>query len=145
MRRAIVAFVLALTLAVASVAYAAPATWTIDPGHSRVGFSIRHFFSKVPGSFTKFSGTVVYDPEKPAASTVNAEIEAASITTEGSPESVDGPKSLPSRRILNAVGAPFKRGHGGPAKPTCLSSPNASGRRPLRPSSPASRHSRTGA
>jgi len=81
MRRAIVAFVLALTLAVASVAYAAPATWTIDPGHSRVGFSIRHFFSKVPGSFTKFSGTVVYDPEKPAASTVNAEIEAASITT----------------------------------------------------------------
>lgn len=81
MRRAIVAFGLALTLAVASVAYAAPATWTIDPNHSQVGFSIRHFFTKVPGSFTKFSGTIVYDPEKPATSTVNAEIDAASITT----------------------------------------------------------------
>ena len=58
MRRSVAAFVLALSLVFASVAQAAPTTWTIDPNHSQVGFSIRHFFSKVPGSFTKYSGTI---------------------------------------------------------------------------------------
>src|SRR6185295_19482940 len=81
MRRSVVAVALALSLALASAAQAAPSTWTIDPNHSQVGFSIRHFFSKVPGTFTKYSGKIVYDPEKPAASTVKAEIVAASINT----------------------------------------------------------------
>jgi len=81
MRKAVVAFALALSLAVASAVQAAPSAWTIDPNHSQVGFSIRHFFSKVPGTFTKYSGTIVYDPEKPAASSVKAEIDAASIST----------------------------------------------------------------
>jgi polyisoprenoid-binding protein YceI len=81
MRRSVVAVVLALSLALASAAQASPATWTIDPAHSQVGFSIRHFFSKVPGSFTKYSGTIVYDAEKPASSSVKAEIEATSIST----------------------------------------------------------------
>jgi polyisoprenoid-binding protein YceI len=81
MRRFFAAFVLALSLALAPAAQAAPATWTIDPAHSQVGFSIRHFFSKVPGSFTKYSGTIIYDAEKPASSSVKAEIEATSITT----------------------------------------------------------------
>ena len=81
MRRAFAAVSLALVFALAGQAKAAPQTWTIDPNHSQVGFSIRHFFSKVPGTFTKYSGTIVYDPEKPAASTVKAEIAAASINT----------------------------------------------------------------
>ncbi len=81
MRRAIVAIGFALALAVAPAAHAAPATWTIDSNHSQVGFSVRHYFTKVPGSFAKFSGSVVYDPQKPAASTVNAEIDVTSITT----------------------------------------------------------------
>jgi polyisoprenoid-binding protein YceI len=81
MRRSIVAVALALSLALASAVQAAPSTWTIDPNHSQVGFSIRHFFSKVPGNFTKFSGAIVYDAEKPAASSVKAEIEASSINT----------------------------------------------------------------
>ena len=81
MRKSVVAAVLALSLALASAAQASPSTWAIDPSHSQVGFSIRHFFSKVPGSFTKYSGTIVYDPEKPTASTVKAEIEATSIST----------------------------------------------------------------
>jgi polyisoprenoid-binding protein YceI len=82
MRRIIAALVFALTFASATVATAAPVTWTIDPVHSTVGFSIRHFFSKVPGNFTKFSGTVAYDPDKPAASSTTVEIETASINTE---------------------------------------------------------------
>lgn len=81
MRKSIFALVLALSLVAASAAQATPSTWTIDPTHSQVGFSIRHFFSKVPGSFTKYSGTIVYDAEKPASSSVKAEIVASSIST----------------------------------------------------------------
>ncbi len=81
MKRAFLMSGLVIALALASVTQAAPVTWTIDPGHSQVGFSIRHFFSRVPGHFTKFSGTIVYDPDKPAASSVKAEIDAASIST----------------------------------------------------------------
>ena len=80
-KKAFTGVVLLLALAVASVAQAAPTTWTIDPVHSQVSFSIRHFFSMVPGSFAKFSGAIVYDPEKPEASSVKAEIDAASIST----------------------------------------------------------------
>ena len=81
-RNSLVGLALLLALTVTSVAQAAPTTWTIDPVHSQVGFSIRHFFSKVPGNFTKFSGTIVYDPDKPEASSTKVEIDAASINTE---------------------------------------------------------------
>lgn len=81
MRKILAASVLALTFALASTATAAPVTWTIDTNHSTVRFSIRHFFSKVPGNFAKFSGTVAYDPEKPANSSATVEIDAASIST----------------------------------------------------------------
>src|SRR5436190_742009 len=34
-------------------------TWTIDPVHSEVGFSVRHMMvSKVRGKFTKFAGEI---------------------------------------------------------------------------------------
>ena len=33
-------------------------TWTIDPSHSEVGFTVRHLMSKVRGQFTKFEGTL---------------------------------------------------------------------------------------
>ena len=35
-------------------------TWTIDPVHSEVGFSVRHMMvSKVRGKFNVFSGDIV--------------------------------------------------------------------------------------
>lgn len=71
----------AALLTLTTAAQAAPTTWTIDPNHSNVTFTIRHFFSKVTGSFTKFSGTIVYDPANPAAASAKAEIDAASINT----------------------------------------------------------------
>jgi polyisoprenoid-binding protein YceI len=56
-------------------------TWTIDPVHSEVGFAARHMMvSKVRGRFTRFSGQVVTG-EDPLASSANAEIDLASITT----------------------------------------------------------------
>ncbi len=56
-------------------------TWTIDPLHSEVGFSVRHMMvSKVRGKFTKFSGQLV-TADNVLESTVTAEIELASIET----------------------------------------------------------------
>jgi polyisoprenoid-binding protein YceI len=58
------------------------ATYTIDPAHSGAHFTVRHMMiTNVRGGFKKVTGTVVYDPENPTASTVQAEIDAASITT----------------------------------------------------------------
>jgi polyisoprenoid-binding protein YceI len=57
------------------------ATWTIDPVHSEVGFSVRHMMvSKVRGRFTTFSGQLV-TADDPTASSVSAEIDLASINT----------------------------------------------------------------
>ncbi|HET9251265.1 MAG TPA: YceI family protein [Candidatus Eisenbacteria bacterium] len=81
MRNALRALALALVLSFASAAHVFAATYTVDPNHSSVGFTVRHFFSKVPGSFKKFSGTIVYDPAKPAEASVKAEIDPASIYT----------------------------------------------------------------
>lgn len=68
-------------LLVAAVAAAEPQTLRIDPGHSTVGFSIRHFFSRVSGRFKDFSGTVQFDEKNLAASSVDVTIQAASIDT----------------------------------------------------------------
>lgn len=59
-----------------------PALWEIDPVHSSAQFSVRHLMvSNVRGEFTRVSGTLRYDPANPAASRVEAAIEAASINT----------------------------------------------------------------
>jgi polyisoprenoid-binding protein YceI len=81
MKRTHIALALAL-VSFASAASAAPLTFEIDKVHSQVGFSIRHFFSKVPGQFKDFSGTIVMDPNAPAASSVEVTIQAASISTD---------------------------------------------------------------
>jgi polyisoprenoid-binding protein YceI len=81
MHRLSVALTLAL-LSLASAAFAAPLRFDIDRAHSQVGFSIRHFFSKVPGQFKEFGGTIVMDPEAPGASSVEVTIQAASISTD---------------------------------------------------------------
>ncbi|MGO4105707.1 YceI family protein [Leifsonia sp. YAF41] len=56
-------------------------TWTIDPTHSEVGFSIRHIMiSKVKGTFDSFNATFV-TAENPLDSTVTASAVVASINT----------------------------------------------------------------
>ena len=62
-------------------ALAAPETYKIDPGHSNVGFSIRHFFSKVPGRYKTYEGTIVLDPKDLSKTAVNVTIDAGSIDT----------------------------------------------------------------
>lgn len=81
MKRMTAAMLVAL-LGMASAASAAPQTYDIDPVHSQVGFTVRHFFSKVPGQFKQFSGTILADEKHPAASSVDVTIQTASIFTD---------------------------------------------------------------
>jgi polyisoprenoid-binding protein YceI len=56
-------------------------TWSIDPVHSEVGFTVRHMMvSKVRGKFRTFSGEIVTG-ENPIESSVTAEIDLSSIDT----------------------------------------------------------------
>jgi polyisoprenoid-binding protein YceI len=57
-------------------------TWKIDPSHSAIAFSVRHMVvSKTRGRFTKWSGQLRFDPADPAASSVEVNIEPASLDT----------------------------------------------------------------
>ena len=61
-------------------------TWTIDPAHTLVEFSAKHMmFTTVKGRFTRVSGTIVDVADEPTRSSVEVEIDAASITT-GDPQ-----------------------------------------------------------
>ena len=71
----------ALLCGLLASAHAAVETYAIDPVHSSVGFSIRHFISKVPGSFTQFSGTITVDRDNLEHSSVDATIDVGSINT----------------------------------------------------------------
>jgi len=56
-------------------------SWSIDPAHSEVSFTVRHLMvSKVRGTFTGFSGSITI-AEDPLASAVEATIDMASIDT----------------------------------------------------------------
>ncbi|RFC51355.1 MAG: Polyisoprenoid-binding protein YceI [Verrucomicrobia bacterium] len=70
-----------LALGLIASAHAATETYAIDPVHSSVGFSIRHVFSKVPGSFTKFSGNITLDRADLEQSSVETTIEIGSLDT----------------------------------------------------------------
>ena len=55
-------------------------TWTIDPTHTEIGFTVRHLMSKVRGSFETFEGAVVTAADV-TASTVSVEVDLSSINT----------------------------------------------------------------
>jgi len=80
-RSKLVLIVASFVLGLSSSAQAAVETYAIDPVHTWVGFSVGHFFTKVPGFFSKVKGTIVVDREALTKSTVEATIEVASITT----------------------------------------------------------------
>ena len=56
--------------------------WQIDPSHTLVEFAVKHMmFSTVKGRFGGVQGTIVVDEADPARSSVEAEIDAATIDT----------------------------------------------------------------
>lgn len=56
--------------------------WTLDPGHSAVGFSVRHLMiTNVRGEFERFRGEVAYDASHPEATRIVATIDVGSLNT----------------------------------------------------------------
>ena len=57
-------------------------TWTLDPAHTSVEFSVRHLMiTTVKGRFAGVAGTVVLDEADPTASAADVTIDAASVDT----------------------------------------------------------------
>lgn len=56
--------------------------WKIDPDHSVAGFQVRHMMiSNVKGQFNSIGGTIIFDPDDIAASSVEIEMDASGIWT----------------------------------------------------------------
>jgi polyisoprenoid-binding protein YceI len=72
---------LLLALATVTPALRASDTYVIDPAHSSVTFTIRHFLAKVPGWFAKFNGTIAVNPDDFTQNTVEATVDVASVDT----------------------------------------------------------------
>jgi polyisoprenoid-binding protein YceI len=80
MRRTSVLFTLALALGASSVR--AADSYTIDPAHSSVSFTVRHLgVSNVHGQFKTFEGKIMLDEKDPSKSSVNVTVKSASIDT----------------------------------------------------------------
>lgn len=71
----------ALALA-AGAALAEPQNFVFDTTHSQIVFDYNHLgFSTTTGMFSGVTGTIVFDAEDPAASSVNASFPVASLMT----------------------------------------------------------------
>ena len=67
---------------VATPVQTATSVWNIDADHSEVGFAVKHLMvATVRGTFRRFSGKVVLNEENISASSIEADIEVASIDT----------------------------------------------------------------
>jgi polyisoprenoid-binding protein YceI len=62
-------------------------TWTIDPTHTEVAFTVRHLMSKVRGTFKTFDGSIVVTDD-PLSSSAEATIDLSSVDT-GTPQRDD--------------------------------------------------------
>ncbi|HEY9856821.1 MAG TPA: YceI family protein, partial [Stenomitos sp.] len=57
-------------------------SWNLDNAHTRIGFSVKHMMvSTVRGEFKSYTGKLNLDTEDFTRSTVEGEIEVASIDT----------------------------------------------------------------
>ena len=89
--------------AVAPAAAPPLATWTVDAVHSSLIFRVKHLnASWFYGRFNGLTGTVVYDPAKPEASSIQFEVDAASVDTANK----DRDDHLRSPDFLNAKSHP---------------------------------------
>lgn len=80
-RRFFIATLSAVLLAGVS-AFAQTSSWVIDSNHSQVNFQIRHMgVSNVRGSISGVTGTILWDEKNPEKSSVEATIDAKTVTT----------------------------------------------------------------
>jgi polyisoprenoid-binding protein YceI len=76
------AFAVAAGLCAAAASSVQAQTWTIDPAHSAAHFAVRHMMvSTVRGDLGKITGTVNFDPARPAAGSIEATIDVNGIDT----------------------------------------------------------------
>jgi polyisoprenoid-binding protein YceI len=79
-----------LVVVIAAPIAASADTWQIDPGHSTVGFTVRHMtISSVRGQFDKFTGTITSKGSDPASVSIDVTIDTASIDTRSSDRDAD--------------------------------------------------------
>lgn len=76
-----VALALVVGLSIASAARAATEPFVFDKSHTKVGFQVRHWLTKVEGRFSEYDGRISIDREEPSKSKVEVTIQAASIDT----------------------------------------------------------------
>ncbi|MCS6872865.1 MAG: YceI family protein [Anaerolineae bacterium] len=58
------------------------ATWHLDAAHSSANFAVRHMMiTTVRGSFNIKDGKIIFDPANPAAASVEATLDVASVNT----------------------------------------------------------------
>ena len=82
MNRRIFTAALSALLLTGVSAFAQSTSWTIDTNHSQVNFQIRHMgVSNVRGSISGVTGTVVWDDKDPSKSSVEATIDAKTVST----------------------------------------------------------------
>jgi len=65
----------------ADTASSVHSAWSIDPAHSTIGFSVRHFFTPVKGRFSEYEVAFEFDPESPETSSVRVVIDVSSVDT----------------------------------------------------------------
>lgn len=96
--------ILALALSLfAAPAFAEPTEWAVDASHARVGFSVAHMVvSETEGEFKKFSGKVLLDEANLTKSTVEFNVDVASINT----DNADRDKHLTSPDFFDAAKFP---------------------------------------
>lgn len=77
-----IVFIAALALSFATTAFAAPVTYKLDPNHTLVLAQWSHFgFSHPVANFGQVDGTLVYDADDVAASSVNVTLPLAGLTS----------------------------------------------------------------
>lgn len=74
-------FILWSLLLVSPMGFSGQDVYQIDPAHSFANFSIRHVVSKTSGSFNDIKGTIKIDKENITHSSVDVNINVASIST----------------------------------------------------------------
>ena len=73
-------FPFAALLLHAAATHAAPTEWTLDLGHTHIGWEINHMgLSRTVGRFNSYDGTFLIDEDNPANSQITFTIDASSI------------------------------------------------------------------
>jgi len=81
MRKSIMALTGLLMLAMVPVAHAEMKTFTIDAGHTSVGFSVRHMFTNLTGQFGSFNGAITLDTKTGIIGAGKVVVETQSVDT----------------------------------------------------------------